>query len=321
MATIVASEVGDSKILQYALLGGGAFLIYEFWDEIKALFEVGKGVTETATKLLDEADVPGAVESIGDVASDVFSGDPDWAAKGLRDFENMDGVLKPLSGITKGLESAFDIDTSIPENLKTPWLDKTQPCHPDNIANFGQILEYNDWRPDNCQEAIAGAIVGNYGNLDAIFAAHQNHLARGVRSGQGGPVRMSPETEGVAGVALFSVGIPEGVFKICPIAQYAEESGRNQYFMGIGYFLARSMDDQRQGPHMKALDAQGDETYTELRQRWADVLNSHSLGDKYLVEAVGGSPMTNRERRLVDSLGLTAVAQGGSIVFSLKPIS
>ena len=39
MATIIATQAAQSDLVQYAILGGGAFLIYTFWDELKTLFE------------------------------------------------------------------------------------------------------------------------------------------------------------------------------------------------------------------------------------------------------------------------------------------
>jgi hypothetical protein len=302
MATTIVRDVGESKIFQYALLGAGGFLIYEFWDEIKALFKTGEEVTKGVGEAIEDLDIPGALDTIGDVTEDLFSGD--WDAT-LGDFEKASGVLKPISLATKALEKWGGIRQ--PDYAKTPWKSKDEPCHPSNIPNYNTLEEYNDWRPSFCQTQIANAILTGYGNLGECFNAHQNHLINGVRDGKGGIVRMMMEVNEFTQFAHYiSVYILVNG-RTCPIENYSNEYGRLYFPIGIAYFLAKEKGTEYTG---------GPTQFTpDEREDYAKTLNSISLAPNYFT----GDPVYwQRERAFAESLGLKYAfdPSGQSIVFT-----
>jgi hypothetical protein len=299
----MASLLGNDTV-QLVIVGGIGFLVYEFWDDIKDIFKLGDEVGKTVEKVVGELDPTKAVDDAGNLLDDLFSGD---TSKTVDDFENLSGVLKPISGLTKGLEKALDIRQ--PSYKLEPWKDTGEDCNPVNLADYYKLSEYNDWRPDNCQEVIQNSIKMGLGSLGYIFDRHQNHLVKGVRNGQGGPAQMRYHVNPQLKSSSLSVVYRDGQKQDCPIQDYAsKEEGVRYYSIGIAYILSNWAMNNLDDPS-------GNWTKIE-KTDLVDILNNENFSSNYLT---GNFTFYKYEKAFIDQLGLNVIEFGQFLQFSVKP--
>ena len=126
-----ASKLLSNETFDFALLGIGAFVVYEFWDEIKVLFDLGKdvgeGVGQVGSALGDLVDqgtgvVDQGLEGLGKLAG-ASDGDAKKAGTGI--FESAVIGSTPVGGLLEdfGVFGSKDKETDLQKRIDKYNLD------------------------------------------------------------------------------------------------------------------------------------------------------------------------------------------------------
>jgi hypothetical protein len=189
----------STKVIDDVLIVGGlavgAYLIYTFYPELSLFWKTGEKTAEETQKLVETLDPVGAVQTTGDVASALFSGDTEGTLEGLEDAS---GILAPVGKATTALANALGVKTQRDYDKKAMEIRsrikeecKSSDFNVAPVDAYPVLHEYNDWRPEENQKAWLTAMQQGVGTADQIFSLRNNHLLNGVRGGKGGPLVMA----------------------------------------------------------------------------------------------------------------------------------
>ena len=304
MATFVASrtavDVLENKWVEYALLGVGGLVIYEFWDVIKVFLNLGGDTAKVVNKLgeklgegvqaltpaIDEGTkIAGAV--IGDIAGE---GTGDLNTGEVAGVGVVEGLLGPFGTVVPFLTNLFG---DKPKKAKPyePWLNPDDPCHPDNVKGYTQLENFNDWRPGNIQEAFLNASkqTGSE-NIYKLEYAHRWYIQQ-VKGGIADFTVYSRDPRG----AWFTVWYGN----LCPFESY----GATMYPLGLAYVLMKAGQE---------LD--GVTSWDERSRDWiVDTLNAEGFASSYLVD-------NNADMNIVRKFKINYRDSDGTAVFYKEPV-